>query len=90
MHKIFCNRRYPEAFWETIWGVSFHNDRLPYMDTDNFRELIVEEAMRSNVYSYGFVRNLDEFLEKAQELDLEDGLDDFFYSIVNIVSDWSF
>ena len=46
--------------------------------------------MRSNVYSYGFVKNLDEFLEKAEELDLEDGLDDFFYSIVNIVSDWSF
>ena len=54
------------------------------------REFIIEEAMRANVYSYGFVRNLDEFLEKAQELDLEDGLDDFFYSIVNIVSDWSF
>lgn len=90
LHKIFCNRRYPEAFWETIWGVSFHNDRLPYIDNDNFRELIVEEAIRSNVYSKGFERNLDEFLEKAEELDLEDGLDDFFYSIVNIVSDWSF
>ena len=90
LHKIFCTRRYPEAFWETIWGVSFHNDRLPYIDNDNFRELIVEEAIRSNVYSKGFERNLDEFLEKAEELDLEDGLDDFFYSIVNIVSDWSF
>ena len=90
LHKIFCNRRYPEVFWEIIWRVSFHNDRLPYLDSDNFREFIIEEAMRANVYSYGFVRNLDEFLEKAQELDLEDGLDDFFYSIVNIVSDWSF
>lgn len=90
LHKIFCNRRYPEAFWECIWSVSFHNDRLPYIDSDNFREFVIEEAMRSNVYSYGFVKNLDEFLEKAQELDLEDGLDDFFYSIVNIVSDWSF
>lgn len=90
LHKIFCNRRYPEVFWEIIWRVSFHNDRLPYLDSDNFREFIIEEAMRANVYSYGFVRNLDEFLEKVQELDLEDGLDDFFYSIVNIVSDWSF
>ena len=60
------------------------------MDTDIFREFIIKEAMRSNVYGYEFVRNLDEFLEKAQELDIEDGLDDFFYSIVNIVSDWSF
>ena len=90
LHKIFCNRRYPEAFWESIWGVSFHNDRLPYMDSDIFREFIIEEAMRSNVYSYVFVKNLDEFLKTAEELDLEDGLDDFFYSIVNIVSDWSF
>lgn len=90
LHKIFCNRRYPEAFWETIWRVSFHNDRLPYIDGDNFRELITEEAIRSNVYSYGFRKNLDEFLETTEELDLEDGLDDFFYSIVNIVSDWSF
>ena len=90
MYKIFTNRRYPEAFWENIWEVSFHNDQLPYIDSDNFRELIVEEAIRKNVYSKGFERNLDEFLEKAQELDLEDGLDDFFYSIVNIVSDWSF
>lgn len=90
LYKIFTNRSYPRAFWETIWRVSFHNDRLPYIDNDNFRELIVEEAIRSNVYSEGFERNLDEFLEKAEELDLEDGLDDFFYSIVNIVSDWSF
>ena len=90
LYKIFRNRRYPEAFWESIWGVSFHNDRLPYMDSDIFRELIIEEAMRSNVYSYVFVKNLDEFLDTVEELDLEDGLDDFFYSIVNIVSDWSF
>lgn len=89
LHKIFRNRRYPEAFWETIWGVSFHNDRLPYMDSDIFREFIIKEAMRSNVYSYVFVKNLDEFLEKAQELDLEDGLNDFFYAIVEVVSDWS-
>lgn len=90
LYKIFTNRSYPEAFWETIWGVSFHNDRLPYMDSDIFREFITKEAMRSNVYSYVFVKNLDEFLEKAQELELEDGLNDFFYSIVEVVSDWSF
>lgn len=90
LHKIFCNRRYPEVFWEIIWRVSFHNDRLPYLDSDNFREFITEEAIRANVYSFGFKKNLDEFLEKAEELDLEDGLDDFFYSIVNIVSNWSF
>lgn len=90
LYKIFTNRSYPEAFWKCIWGVSFHNDRLPYIDSDNFREFIIEEAMRSNFYSYGFVRNLDEFLEKAQELELEDGLNDFFYSIVEVVSDWSF
>ena len=58
--------------------------------SDNFRELLTKNAIKSNVYSYEFKKNLDEFLEKAQELDLEDGLDDFFYSIVNIVSDWSF
>lgn len=90
LYKIFFNRRYPETFWECIWSVSFHNDRLPYLDSDNFREFITEEAIRKNVYSYGFRKNLDEFLETVEELDLEDGLNDFFYAIVNIVSDWSF
>lgn len=93
LYKIFRNRSYPEEFWECIWSVSFHascdNIQLPYLDNDNFREFIIKEAMRSNVYSYVFVKNLDEFLEKAQELDLEDGLNDFFYAIVEVVSDWS-
>lgn len=89
LYKIFRNRRYPETFWECIWSVSFHNNRLPYLDSDNFRKFIIEEAMRANVYSYTFVRNLEDFLEIAQELELEDGLNDFFYSIVEVVSDWS-
>ena len=90
LYKIFTNRSYPRAFWETIWRVSFHNDQLPYIDSDNFRELLTEEAIRSKYYSKEFEKNLDEFLEKAQELDLEDGLNDFFYAIVEVVSDWSF
>lgn len=90
LYKIFTNRSYPRAFWEAIWGVSSHNDQLPYIDSDNFRELVIEEAIRSNVYSKGFERNLEDFLEKAKELDLEDGLNDFFYAIVEVVSDWSF
>lgn len=93
LYKIFRNRSYPEEFWECIWSVSFHascdNIQLPYIDSDNFRKLLTENAIKSNVYSKGFERNLDEFLEKAQELDLEDGLNDFFYSIVEVVSDWS-
>lgn len=93
LHKIFCNRRYPEAFWECIWGVSFHascdNIQLPYIDSDNFRKLLTENAIKSNVYGKGFEKNLDEFLETAEELDLEDGLNDFFYAIVEVVSDWS-
>lgn len=89
LYKIFRNRRYPEAFWESIWGVSFHNDRLPYIDTDNFRELTTEEAIRSKYYSKGFEENLNDFLETVEELDLEDGLNDFFYAIVDVVSDWS-
>lgn len=56
--------------------------------SDNFRELLTKNAIKSNVYSYGFRKNLDEFLETVEELDLEDGLNDFFYAIVNIVSDW--
>ena len=93
LYKIFRNRSYPEEFWECIWSVSFHascdNIQLPYIDSDNFRKLLTENAIKSNVYSKGFERNLDEFLEKAQELDLEDGLNDFFYSIGEVVSDWS-
>lgn len=93
LYKIFTNRSYPKEFWECIWSVSFHascdNIQLPYIDSDNFRKLLTENAIKSNVYSREFEKNLDEFLEKAQELDLEDGLNDFFYAIVEVVSDWS-
>ena len=50
---------------------------------------MTENAVKSNVYSREFEKNLDEFLEKAKELDLEDGLNDFFYAIVEVVSNWS-
>lgn len=93
LYKIFTNRSYPKEFWECIWSVSFHascdNIQLPYIDSDNFRELLTENAIKSNVYSREFEKNLDEFLEKAKELELEDGLNDFFYAIVEVVSDWS-
>lgn len=93
LYKIFTNRSYPKEFWECIWSVSFHascdNIQLPYIDSDNFRKLLTENAVKSNVYSREFEKNLDEFLEKAKELDLEDGLNDFFYAIVEVVSDWS-
>ena len=93
LYKIFRNRSYPEEFWECIWSVSFHascdNIQLPYIDSDNFRKLLTENAVKSNVYSREFEKNLDEFLEKAKELDLEDGLNDFFYAIVEVVSNWS-
>ena len=93
LYKIFRNRSYPEEFWECIWAVSFHascdNIQLPYIDSDNFRKLLTENAIKSNVYGKGFEKNLDEFLETAEELDLEDGLNDFFYAIVEVVSDWS-
>lgn len=93
LYKIFTNRSYPKEFWECIWSVSFHascdNIQLPYIDSDNFRKLLTENAVKSNVYSREFEKNLDEFLEKAKELDLEDGLNDFFYAIVEVVSNWS-
>lgn len=89
LYKIFTNRSYPRAFWETIWSVSFHNDQLPYIDSDNFRELLTEEAIKSKYYSKEFEKNLNEFLETVEELELEDGLNDFFYGIVNVVSNWS-
>lgn len=93
LYKIFRNRSYPEEFWECIWSVSFHascdNIQLPYIDSDNFRKLLTENAIKSNVYGKGFEKNLEDFLEIAQELELEDGLNDFFYSIVEVVSDWS-
>lgn len=89
LYKIFSNRRYPRAFWESIWGCSFHNDQLPYIDSDNFRELLTEEAVRSKYHSKEFEKNLNDFLETVEELNLEDGLNDFFYSIVDVVSDWS-
>lgn len=94
LYKIFRNRSYPEELWECIWSVSFHascdNIQLPYIDSDNFRKLLTENAIKSNVYDKGFEKNLDEFLETVEELDLEDGLNDFFYAIVEVVSDWSF
>lgn len=94
LYKIFRNRRYPEAFWECIWSVSFHascdNIQLPYIDSNNFRKLLTENAIKSNVYSKEFEKNLNEFLEKAKEFNLEDGLNDFFYAIVDVVSDWGF
>lgn len=94
LYKIFTNRSYPNEFWECIWSVSFHascdNIQLPYIDSDNFRKLLTENAIKSNVYSREFKKNLDEFLEKAKELELEDGLNDFFYAIVEVVSNWSF
>lgn len=93
LYKIFTNRSYPKEFWECIWSVSFHascdNIQLPYIDSDNFRKLLTENAIKSNVYSREFEKNLDEFLEKAKELELEDGFNDFFYAIVNVVSNWS-
>lgn len=93
LYKIFTNRSYPKEFWECIWSVSFHascdNIQLPYIDSDNFRKLLTENAVKSNVYSREFEKNLDEFLEKAKELALEDGLNDFFYAIVEVVSNWS-
>lgn len=93
LYKIFRNRSYPEEIWECIWSVSFHascdNIQLPYIDSDNFRKLLTENAIKSNVYGKGFEKNLEDFLEIAQELELEDGLNDFFYSIVEVVSDWS-
>lgn len=93
LYKIFRNRSYPEEFWECIWSVSFHascdNIQLPYIDSNNFRKLLTENAIKSNVYGKGFEKNLEDFLEIVQELELEDGLNDFFYSIVEVVSDWS-
>lgn len=94
LYKIFRNRSYPEELWECIWSVSFHascdNIQLPYIDSNNFRKLLTENAIKSNVYSKEFEKNLNEFLEKAKELNLEDGLNDFFYAIVDVVSDWGF
>ena len=73
---------------EYIYWISDGSTSLPYINKDNFKNLLIERAIKDKRYSEGFAKSIDQFLEKVTKFELEDSLDELFYIINDIVSEW--
>ena len=71
---------------EYIYWISDGSTSLPYINKDNFKNLLIERAIKDKRYSEGFAKSIDQFLEKVTKFELEDSLDELFYIINDIVS----
>lgn len=87
IYKIF-NDYCTEEIMEYIYWISAGSTSLPYINKDNFKNLLIERAIKVNRYSEGFAKSIDQFLEKVTKFELEDSLDGVFYIINDIVSEW--
>ena len=87
IYKIF-NNYFGEDVMEYIYWISDGSTSLPYINKDNFKNLLIERAIKNKRYSEGFAKSIDQFLEKVTKFELEDSLDELFYIINDIVSEW--
>ncbi len=87
IYKIF-NNYFGEDVMEYIYWISDGSTSLPYINKDNFKNLLIERAIKDKRYSEGFAKSIDQFLEKVTKFELEDSLDELFYIINDIVSEW--
>ena len=86
IYKIF-NNYFGEDVMDSIYWISAGSTSLPYINKDNFKNLLIERAIKDKRYSEGFAKSIDQFLEKVTKFELEDSLDGLFYIINDIVSE---
>ena len=87
IYKIF-NNYFGEDVMEYIYWISAGSTSLPYINKDIFKKLLMERAIKDNRDREMFVKIIDHFLEKVNKLELEAYLDELFYIITDIVSEW--
>ena len=87
IYKLF-NNYFEEDVMEYIYWISAGSTSLPYINKDIFKKLLIERAIKDNRDREMFAKSIDQFLEKVTKFELEDYLDELFYIINDIVSEW--